>query len=215
MTSAWVKVIKEEKSNAELVALKGQISPHFLFNTLNSLNAVIRTEEKEHGIEFVEKLAEVYRYILDSRKHDLITVEKEVDFINSYTYLLNKRFGDKLIINIELTQANIKATIPPMSIQLLLENAVQHNSITASTPLTIKVSEESGYICVENNLQPKAQTESFGIGLPNLSKRYQLLLQKEIQIVQTEDKFSVKLPIEWKYWLRKMNWVLPITCAKS
>ena len=187
--------LREDKTNAELAALKDQISPHFFFNTLSSLSTIVRNERKEVGLEFIQDMSKIYRYSLSSGKQDLVSLKEELDFIQSYIFLLKKRFGEKLICNIEIPEAFSQSKIPPMSLQLLVENAIQHNIITQASPLSISILIKNEMICVDNNLQKKDTTESFGIGLENLANRYRLLAQKEIIIEKDELKFSVSLPL--------------------
>jgi len=187
--------LKEEKMRAELSSLKEQISPHFFFNTLNSLGAVIRTETKSESLDFVENMSRVYRYILESNQHDLVKLKDEIEFLNAYYFLLKKRFEKKLILEIDISPDLYETSIPPMALQLLVENAIQHNMITNSSPLKINIYDENGMICVQNNLQKKVGNESMGIGLPNLLKRYQLIADRDILINEIEDSFIVELPI--------------------
>jgi LytS/YehU family sensor histidine kinase len=187
--------LKEEKIKAELSSLKEQISSHFFFNTLSSLSHIIRSNEKNQSLEFVEKLSEVYRYILESNQKDLVNLKDELEFLNAYFFLLDKRFGKKLIVQIDITSDLYLTSIPPMALQLLAENAIQHNSITSSAPLKIKIFNDDNMICVENNLQKKETGNSTGIGLNNLLKRYQLIANKVITIKENKDRFIVKLPV--------------------
>lgn len=185
----------EEKTNAELAVLKEQISPHFFFNTLSSLSTIVRNEKKEVGLEFIQDMSNTYRYTLSSGRQDLVSLKEELDFIQSYVFILKKRFGKKLIVNFEVPENAYKSKIPPMSLQLLVENAIQHNVITQSLPLTVKLFIENNMICVENNLQEKESIDSMGLGLENLSNRFRLLAQKDIVIDKDKHKFSVKLPL--------------------
>jgi two-component system LytT family sensor kinase len=186
--------LAEEKNRAELSALKEQISPHFFFNTLSSLSSVVRSQEKEAALDYIGKISDTYRYTL-SIKEDLVTVKEEMEFLDSYLYLLQERFGPKLMVENTVTKEYYDSVIPPMSLQLLVENAIQHNMITASSPLKIRMYTESGMICIENNLQEKESAESFGLGLKNLSDRYRLLSSRDIIILKEKSKFIVKLPL--------------------
>ncbi|MBL7137812.1 MAG: histidine kinase [Bacteroidales bacterium] len=116
--------LREEKTNAELAALKEQISPHFFFNTLSSLSTVVRNEEKELGLEFIQEISNTYRYTLASRQQDLVNLEAELDFVRSYIFVIQKRFGDKLIFDLEVSGNDFRSKIPPMSLQQLIENAI-------------------------------------------------------------------------------------------
>ena len=184
-----------ETLKAELASLKEQISPHFFFNTLSSLSSIIRLNGKNESLKFLDKMSQVYRYILESNQNDLVKLKDEIEFLNAYFFLLRKRFGEKLILEIEISPDLNETYIPPMALQLLVENAFQHNTITNSAPLKIKIFNKNGMICVQNNLQKKKSSESFGIGLPNLLKRYQLIAGKEIIINKNTSIFSVKIPV--------------------
>ncbi len=187
--------LRQEKSNAELAALKEQVSPHFFFNTLNTLSSVIRTEEKTDSLQFVDNLSQVYRYILESHQNDLVKLKDEIEFLNAYFFLLGKRFEKKLVLDIKLSPNVLKTSIPPMSLQMLVENAIQHNTMTMSKPLKIRIFDENNMICVQNNLQKKTSSESMGIGLSNLLKRYQLITGRDIVINENIQSFIVKLPV--------------------
>lgn len=187
--------IKEEKTRAELSALKEQISPHFFFNTLSTLSTIVRNENKEAGLEFIQDISDTYRYVLTDAKADLVSLKQELDFITSYVYLLQKRFGEKLQVEMNILDSYSNARIPPMSIQLLIENAIQHNLMTKALPLRITISVKNNTTCIINNIQEKEQVESFGLGLSNLSNRYKLLSNKNIIIERDVSTFTVKLPL--------------------
>jgi len=189
------QLLKTERANAELTSLKEQISPHFFFNTLNSLSSLIRTRDREDSLEFIEKMSEVYRYILDSTNVDLVMISKEIEFVNSYFYLLKKRFGEKITLQNEICSELYKSNVPPLGIQLLIENAIQHNIISSSSPLIIKLYNDDNMIVAENKINKKDANENFGLGLSNLNKRYQLIANKEIEIIESNEKFIVKLPV--------------------
>ncbi len=187
--------LREDKTIAELAALKDQISPHFFFNTLSSLSTIVRNENKEVGLEFIQDMSKIYHYSLSSGQQDLVSLKEELDFIQSYIFLLKKRFGKKLMIKIDVSDILNQSKIPPMSLQLLIENAIQHNVITQASPLSVKIFIKGNMICVENNLQKKDTADSFGIGLKNLTNRYRLLAQKGVVIEKDELIFSVSLPL--------------------
>ncbi|MDY8135948.1 sensor histidine kinase [Aquimarina sp. 2201CG5-10] len=195
LTEQHLIKIKEEKSKAELSALKEQISPHFFFNTLSTLSTVIRNETKKESLDFIQDMSNTYHYTLTSSKANLVVLKEELSFIDSYISLLEKRFEKKLFFNISISKEVVNSKIPPMSIQLLVENAVQHNIMTVKKPLEVKIYNTMNYICIENNLQEKEITESFGIGLKNLNNRYKLITNNEITIEKENNWFRVKLPI--------------------
>lgn len=188
--------LKEENISSQLKSLKDQINPHFLFNTLNTLSSVIRLDRKEEGLRFVQDLSNVYRYILESDKNNMVQVKSELNFLDSYLFMLRKRFDDKLIVNVDISQKTREAQIPPMVLQTLIENAIKHNEVSKASPLKIWVYNKNGNIVVKNELHPKSNDqESFGLGLPNLMKRYELITGKDIIIRQTDTEFIVELPI--------------------
>ncbi len=188
-------ILKTEKANAELISLKEQLSPHFFFNTLNSLSAVIRTAEKSDSLEFVEKLSQVYRYILDSENNNLVIVKEEIDFLDDYAYLLHKRFGNNFMISNRINATIFKYRIPPLALQVLLENVTKHNKLLSSSPVKISIENTEEFILFRNEMKKKEGVESHGTGLNNLNKRCMMLCGKEIEIVETKDEFCVKIPI--------------------
>jgi hypothetical protein len=188
--------LKEENLISQLKTLQDQINPHFLFNTLNTLSSVIRLDTKNEGLKFVDDLSSVYRYILESDKTKLVKVQSELDFLESYNYMLKKRFNKKLQLLIEIPDAIKSTLIPPMVLQLLVENAIKHNKVSQSSPLIINIFAREKHIIVKNNLQRKSNNhENIGLGLPNLIQRYKLLTGKDVIISQTKESFIVKLPI--------------------
>jgi len=184
----------EEKAQAELSALKDQISPHFFFNTLSSLSTLVRNESKDMALEFIQELSNTYRYTLASKQEDLVSIDEELAFVRSYLFLLKKRFGEKLVVDIDIPEELGQRQIPPISLQVLVENAVQHNVMTRDRPLEIRFFVESHYLVVENNLQEQPQSSGLGLGLENLSNRFRLLIQQEITIEKYANRFIVKLP---------------------
>jgi len=187
--------LKQEKSNAELAALKEQISPHFFFNTLNSLSSVIRTEKKSHSLDFVENLSQVYRYILDSETTDTVTISEELGFLEAYAYLLKKRFGENLQMQIRVDKKLKNHRIPPMALQTLLENVVKHNQLSKATPVVIRIENQEDNLVATNNIINKKGTKGHGVGLANLNKRYKMIADCEIEIQENADTFIIKLPI--------------------
>lgn len=187
--------VEEERTKAELAALKDQISPHFFFNTLSTLRTIVRNESKENSLEFIQDISKTFRYTLKEARADLVLLKQELDFITSYVYLLQKRFGEKLQFEMDILDSDWRARIPSMSIQLLIENAIQHNIMTQNQPLKITIQTDGQMITVVNNLQEKEQVESFGLGLSNLNNRYKLLSKQEITIKRDAANFTVQLPL--------------------
>lgn len=188
--------LKEENLSNQLKTLKDQIKPHFLFNTLNTLSELIRNESREVGLKFVDDLAIVYRYILEKSNYDLVDLSVELDFANSYTRLVKKRFHNKIDVEINISDKYMVYRIPPLTLLLLIENAIKHNEVSEASPLNIKIDIHHKYLRIENNLNPKnPKPPSLGIGLQNLSQRYSIITNSEIVINSYPDKFTVQLPL--------------------
>lgn len=192
--------IKEQKviagtASAKFDALKNQLDPHFLFNSLNVLTSLIE-ENPKNAQKFTTSLSKVYRYVLEQKNKDLITVDEELNFARTYMSLLKMRFEDSIIFEIPDKASNPESKVVPLSLQLLLENAVKHNMVTSSKPLHIKIYESGGNLIVENNLQPKQIVKkSSGVGLENIKQRYKLLSNKTVSINQQANSFAVAIPM--------------------
>ncbi len=188
--------LSHAKIQAELDAMKSQIDPHFIFNSLNTLSVLI-SDDKEKALLFNENLAKVYRYILSNRSNDLVTVKEEVDFINSYFFLLKIRFDDSLMINVKIINLDLnRYYLPTIAIQTAIENAIKHNQFSGSNPLSISVELTNEFAIISNNKSPvKYKTPSSGVGLINLDNRYKLVLNKSIHIDETAGSFTLYLPI--------------------
>lgn len=184
------------KVEAELEALKTQIDPHFIFNSLNTLSYLI-TREPQSARLFNDTLAKVYRYILSNKDKDLLMLKEELEFISNYFYLLKIRFGDAVNMIIEINDVSAEDyLIPPISLQTLVENAIKHNEFNEMHPLDIKVTVAANYVVVRNPVKPKEQSSpSNKIGLNNLDNRYKLITRKNIVIENNYRFFTVKLPI--------------------
>ncbi|WP_136468124.1 2TM domain-containing protein [Flagellimonas onchidii] len=194
------KEVKKQKiiagtASARFDALKNQLDPHFLFNSLNVLTSLIE-EDTDQAQKFTTSLSKVYRYVLEQKNKDLVTVDEELNFARTYVRLLKMRFEDSIVFEIPEKSGDPNAKIVPLSLQLLLENAVKHNVVTASKPLHIKVMEEDRMLVVHNNLQEKQVVKkSSGVGLQNIKQRYGILTDREVVISKTNSEFSVGLPM--------------------
>lgn len=190
-----VENFKKISIEAQFEALRNQINPHFLFNSLNVLSTLIY-KNPDTANEFIEQLSKVYRYLIFNQDKKVIKLQSELEFINSYIYLLNIRFKDNLLITNHLNGSLTEYMIAPATLQLLIENAIKHNIVSQKHPLKIDIYTENDYLVVSNNLQKKNETiESTRIGLTNIKKRYQFLSNKEIQIITEDQMFSVKVPL--------------------
>ncbi|WP_173021348.1 sensor histidine kinase [Lewinella sp. W8] len=187
--------IKELHAEAQLTALRHQINPHFLFNSLNTLSAVIRTGDRERGVNLVDQLSSVYRYVLRVNREATVPLQDEINFLNNFADLLRARFGDKFNLRIQLSSDLLSRHIPPLALQLLLENAVKHNVISRSSPLVVDIVTEGDWVIVSNPLRPRPHQEGGGVGLINLSERYRLLQAPSPIIERQEGTFLVKLPL--------------------
>ncbi len=189
------ELLKQQSLQNELMALKNQIDPHFLFNSLNSLTSLIR--DNDRATQFVRKLSHMYRYILQSGESDLVTVREELKFTESYTHLIRARYRDRFSIDIDIADKYLDREIPPLALQLLVENAVKHNEISRTNPLNVHIYSKGGSIHVKNRIQPRTiLKESTKNGLLNLKKRYVLLLKQELQVRTENNIFAVELPLK-------------------
>ena len=191
--------VKEQKiiagtASAQFDALKNQLDPHFLFNSLNVLTSLIE-EDPRQAQKFTTSLSKVYRYVLEQKNKDLILVDEELQFAKTYVQLLKMRFEDSIVFEIPDASENPEARIVPLSLQLLLENAVKHNVVTSSRPLHIKVFEKNGMLVVSNNLQEKQVVKkSTGVGLQNIRQRFAVLTDRQVGIEKNDTHFTVYLP---------------------
>ncbi|MGL4294041.1 MAG: sensor histidine kinase [Bacteroidales bacterium] len=176
-------------------ALKNQLNPHMLFNSLNTLRSLIR-ETPDKAQEYLQELSHVLRYMLQGNESQSVSVAEEMDFVRAYMFLLEMRYEKNLIFDITIDEKAMTKQVPPMAVQLLLENAVKHNEISNRHPLTIRVCADEYRIFVENKLQPKlTRTAGTRIGLANLTHRYRLLFKEEIDIHEDKETFHVSLPL--------------------
>lgn len=188
------KLLKEN-SQAQLEVLKNQVNPHFFFNSINTLISVI-PEDPETAIKFAENLSNVYRYILQMKDKEIVSLEEEFKCIEAYKYLLKIRFDDHLNFQCDDHRDFTGKYIVPLSVQMLIENCIKHNVVSKTNPLEIRIHLTNEYLSVGNKIQPKIHSEdSTKIGLENIQKRYELLMNKRIVITKTEDYFAVKLPL--------------------
>jgi LytS/YehU family sensor histidine kinase len=191
-----IKDLEKEKVVFEFETLKSQVNPHFLFNSFSTLSSIIE-ENSDLAVEYVQRLSDFFRSILENRDKDLILLSDELQMINNYIEIQKSRFGEALLFSNNIPETAKDSMIPPLVIQLLIENAIKHNVISSARPLNIIIDlSAEREIVIKNNLQPKRKKEaSTGLGLENIKQRYLLVAQKEICIVKTEKYFTVKLPL--------------------
>lgn len=186
--------LQREGMAARYESLKNQVNPHFLFNSLNALTNLVY-QDPDKAAKFIKQLSDVYRYVLDTRNQEVVSLREELKFLNSYLFLQQIRFGDKLKVEEKLTR--LDSRVAPLVLQMLVENAIKHNVISEDDPLIIKLYSDSDFIVVENNIQKKTvfSEESPGVGLENICKRYEFLSKTPVQVIETGALFSVKLPV--------------------
>ena len=188
-----VSEVEGQLSKYRYDTLKNQLNPHFLFNALNTLSGLIYIDADKADM-FTHRLSKLYRYVLDVQTLEVVTIETELDLVNDFLYLNNIRFDDHIKTTIDLESSN--GFVVPMALQLLLENAIKHNAISASYPLQIEIKMEGNFILVRNNIQLKREKEpSHELGINNLRERYAALTDKELKIQATETHFSVHVPV--------------------
>ncbi|OUJ74045.1 sensor histidine kinase [Hymenobacter crusticola] len=192
--------MEKESAVARLDSLRRQVDPHFLFNSLNALTSLVE-EDPTRAVRFIRQLSQVYRYVLDSQDHEVVTLAEELRFAEAYLYLQRTRLGNSLEVELALppTDDLENFMVPPLALQLLLENAIKHNAALQNQPLHIRISldEASHQLVVRNTLRPRrvAPEESTGLGLKNLEARYGFLTQQPVLVEKTEQEFIVTLPV--------------------
>jgi sensor histidine kinase YesM len=198
----WRKVVdeaeqlKKENLQSQLEGLKGQVNPHFLFNSLNSLSSLI-SEDPDKAEKFLDEMSKVYRYLLRTNEDGLTTLEAEMQFIQSYFHLLKTRYGDGLDMETIIDNRYLEYQLPPLTLQMLVENAVKHNMILKDRPLRILImTTNSGRLVVSNNLQRKDRMVSSNkVGLTNIVNKYRLMKQEEISVRDDGKEFAVVVPL--------------------
>lgn len=199
---AWRDLaLREEKIKTELMtskfeSLKNQINPHFMFNSLNALSSLIY-EDQKMAEKYIDQLSKVLRYVLDAGKKELVPLADELEILESYIFLQKIRYAENIEVDIAIESENRNQYVPPLVLQLLIENAIKHNEISSEHPLTIDVIEESGYIKVKNAIRPKEvlRKDSTALGLKNIKARYNLLSDRQVIVHSGNGLFSVELPL--------------------
>jgi two-component system, LytTR family, sensor kinase len=189
------KSVRLERDNMEAryEALRAQINPHFLFNSLNGLVNVV--ENNKQAVDYIHNLSDLLRYMLKSNEKELVLLRDEMAVLDNYIKLQQLRFRNTLKVDIDVSESHFHYAVPPLSLQMLVENAIKHNVITQSKPLHIEIGTEKDTIFVKNNLQKKEVIGSTGQGLKNISGRYRLFSAKPVRIEETNGYFRVTLPL--------------------
>lgn len=194
VSSLSIEKLKAEMMTYKYESLRNQLNPHFLFNSFNVLSDLVY-KDQELAVKFISQMSDLYRYVIDNSDKELISLEEELNFLESYIFLLKTRFEKNLDIKL-LLEAAQDDLIVPMALQLLIENAVKHNEVSSAKPLIVEISRKDDYILVANKLQKKnAENKSAKTGLMNITKRYTYLTDKKIDVKLTDNRFEVLIPI--------------------
>jgi two-component system LytT family sensor kinase len=187
--------LEKEKAQVQFDNLKNQLNPHFLFNALTSLNGLI-FENQGLASQFLQHLSRVYRYVLQNKDKNFVTLQTEMDFIQNYVFLLRTRFEHGLTINVDVRSDALERAIVPVTLQILIENAIKHNVVDKGNPLSIDISSIGNYLVVSNNLQGKKTVETSNKqGLDNLRSLYRFMTDNPVVVEQTDTRFAVKVPL--------------------
>ena len=188
--------LKNENLTTRYNMLVGQINPHFFFNSLNSLAMLVREKHDEKALTYIDQLSYTFRYIIQNGQSTLMTLDEELKFVEAYSYLFKIRYADKLFFDIDIEEKYRTWTLPALSLQPLIGNAVKHNTITRSKPFHISIRTENGWLVVAKPKVPKLEPEpSTGIGLENLRNRWHLITGRDIEIIDTDKEFVVRMPL--------------------
>jgi len=202
MQQRQVMVVENERLKTENLStrynmLVGQINPHFFFNSLNSLAMLVREHDDKRALEYIDQLSYTFRYIIQSGQASITTLREEMAFAEAYIYLFKIRYAEKLFFDIDIDPKYNEWTLPALSLQPLIGNAVKHNTITTKNPLHVAIRVKGGVLEVENRKMPKLDVEpSTGIGLQNLRSRWHIVTGRDIEIINTEERFMVRLPLD-------------------
>ena len=189
--------LQKENNTARYAALQSQLNPHFLFNSLNTLIAEIEYNPG-NAVRFTKHLSGVYRYVLQSQDKSLVTLSEELEFMHSYLFLHEVRLGNCISCDCRIASEYLDSMLPPLTLQLLVENVIKHNSITAGKPMKIEITIEDDCLVVRNPIQPRKSHEPPGIGLQNLSNRCKLMSGREITVENRDNVFTVKVPLSYE-----------------
>lgn len=189
------KSVKLEKDNieAKYETLKTQVNPHFLFNSLNSLVTIV--DDNQEAVDYIQNLSEFLRYMLKSKDRELVLVREEVEISKKYLDIQKSRFKENLIIEMDIPESAYHYSLPPLVLQMLIENSLKHNIISKEKPLKIEIKYARETIFIENNLQRKANGDSTGHGLQNIVERYRFFTTREVKIIDTGSVFKVEIPL--------------------
>lgn len=192
------ELLKNENMSTKYDMLVSQISPHFFFNSLSSLSMLVRQKDEERALKYIDQLSYTFRYIVQNGNNSTcVKLRNEMQFAEAYCYLFKIRYADKIFFDVDVAEEYLDYLLPPMSLQPLIGNAVKHNAITSKHPFHVKIYTQDGYLVVENKRYPLLEPQvGTGMGLENLNSRYQLIMHREIEVLQSDEEFVVRLPLE-------------------
>jgi sensor histidine kinase YesM len=186
--------LQKELSQIKFEILKSQINPHFMFNSLNVLSGLIHTDTAK-AQQFIDEFSQIYRYVLETIEQPVTTLGKELEFMRSYLFLQQIRYGETLSFSVNIPAELLRLVLPPLSLQVVLENAIKHNIVNEAKPLKIEITSEESFLVVKNNIQPKISGNSTGLGLKNLVKRYALICNLEPGFTIVNNHYVARLPL--------------------
>jgi len=191
-----VERYKKESIEAQLEVLKGQINPHFLFNNLSVLSSLVYIDQ-DKAVEFINQFSKVYRYVIEFNNKELVALHNELEFINSYIYLLKIRFGENIQFSIDIESKYHSSLLPPMAMELLLENTIKHNEVSTEKPLAVQIhTHKNNYLTISNKLQARHDVEpGTKLGLNNIIKRYEHYTNLPVLIEKNDQSFTVQIPL--------------------
>ena len=191
-------MLRNENLTTKYNMLASQINPHFLFNSLSSLSMLVREKDEERALNYINQLSYTFRYLSQNGVNsNFIALREEIKFAEAYSYLFKIRYADKIRFDFDIEEMYLDYKLPPMSLQPLVGNAVKHNTISSKKMFYVRIYTENGYLVVSNEKRPMLEPNpGTGVGLSNLNSRYQLLLNREIEIIDNDKEFTVKLPLE-------------------
>ncbi|MBR3678045.1 MAG: histidine kinase [Alistipes sp.] len=192
------EMLRNENLTTKYNMLASQINPHFLFNSLSSLSMLVREKDEERALKYIDQLSYTFRYLSQNGANStFVPLREEIAFAEAYCYLFKIRYADKIIFDFDITEEYFDYKLPPISLQPLIGNTVKHNTISSKSLFRVRIYTEDGYLIVSNEKRPMLEPNpGTGVGLSNLNSRYQLLLNREIEIIDNEKEFTVRLPLE-------------------
>ena len=192
------EMLRNENLTTKYNMLTSQVNPHFLFNSLSSLSMLVREKDEERALKYIDQLSYTFRYLSqNSANSTFVELREEIKFAEAYSYLFKIRYGDKIKFDFDIEKQYLDYKLPPISLQPLIGNAVKHNTISSKQLFSIRIYTKDGYLIVSNENRPMLEANpGTGVGLSNLNSRYQLLLNREIEIINNDKEFTVCLPLE-------------------